>query len=306
MRQKYHFREHKSTKLPRNRFIKKYLYFNTKITANNLAILFNTVKTRRSFEAIMDYQDVDLASLKEFNLVKPYSAESSTANFDCRVESLNADTFDDLPNLLTVKIPLATTTSPSFDLTSLETLRHLNTLIINKASYDERTKLVLKFDSFENLTFITLNGLDIDLNAFRCLKSLRGLHFYGCKLDHLTSENFSEMTGLLSLNLSYCGIEALGADLFDHLVNLRLLFLMENRVSTLHADTFKNLTLLTNLYMSQNSLTKLETNLFKGLHSLDSLDLSYNHLTELDVNVFATNKQLQTLSLRNIDQLFEF
>ena len=226
------------------------------------------MEARRSPEAIMDHRDFDLASLKHFNL----SCLIGKYMFNCSIESLSADAFDDLPNLSSMEIQVAPVTFSLFDFTSIEKLRQLNKLLIQNCTL-EKSEFEIKFDSLENLTDISLTNFNIDLNKFSCLKSLKLLSFNKCKLGNLTSKNFSEMAGLFFLALNNCGLEVLEADLFDHLANLRTLTLSFNRLSTLHKD------------------------IFKKLGCLKDLNLMLNQLNELDASIFKENKQLQQLYL---------
>ena len=239
-----------------------------KTTANNLAILFGIEEARRSFDSIMDHREIDLASLSLFNLHDLYE---SLDYFDCRIESLSKDVFDNLSNLVTLRLQFSPTTS--FDLTSIEKLRKLNVLLIQNNSM-EKPKLALNFSAFENLEDCYLNGFDVDLDEFRCLNTLGKLSFGDCKLGHLISNNFIEMTCLSELFISDCAIETLDADVFAHLVNLKRLSLGWNRLTALHEDTFKALTCLEDLELSENKITELKENIFETNTKLEFLQLS--------------------------------
>ena len=182
----------------------------------------------------MDHREVDLASMRQFKIHVYYDK----GLFDYRIESLIADSFDNISNLAALRFQVQPSTSNSLDLTSIEKLRKLNVLNIMNRSID-KSKLVLNLSAFENLEEYYLDGFEVDLDAFRCLKTLRSLGIINCKLEHLISKNFSEMTCLSVLNLFMCEIETLDADVFANLVNLEYLSLCLNRLTNLHGDTFK-------------------------------------------------------------------
>ena len=288
-----------------------------KTTANNLAILFGIEEARRSFDSIMDHREIDLASLREFNLY-PFTMKNDI--FDCRIESLNTDSFDNLSNLVTLRLKLQPSTTTSVDLKSIEKLIKLNVLYIYNYSI-KKSKLVLDLSVFENLEEYYLLDFEVDLDEFRCLNTLRFLYLGSCKLEHFNSKNFSEMTCLLVLCIFGCEIEMLDADVFANLVNLKILTLCENSLTALNQDTFKTLTCLEKLNLSNNQITVLKDNIFahlvnlkhlsldgnrltalhedtfKTLTCLEDLDLSYNQITVLKDNIFETNTKLQKLDL---------
>ena len=225
--------------------------------------------TRRSFDSIMDHHEVDLASLRQFNLIDI----SDERRFDCHIESLSTDSFDNLSNLETFTFQVQLSTTTSLDLTSIEKLRKLNVLGIFNPSTD-KSKLVLNLSAFEKLKKYNLYGFEVDLDEFRCLKTLGMISFWNCKLGHLISENFSEMSCLSVLNLFMCEIETLDADVFANLVNLTHLYLGWNRLTALHEDTFKKLTCLENVDLAHNQITVLKDNMFETNTKLHMLYLS--------------------------------
>ena len=238
-----------------------------KTTANNLAIVFGIEEARRSFDSIMDHREIDLASLRLFNL------NDFKGRFDCRTESLSKDSFDNLSNLLTLEFKVQSSTTSSFDLTSIEKLIKLNELRIWNVSMD-KSKLALNFSAFENLKICYLHNFEVDFDEFRCLNTLGKLILSNCKLEHVISKNFSEMTCLSTLNFCGCEIETLDADVFANLVNLKLLSLSNNRLAALHEDTFKTLIRLMILKLSDNQITVLKDNTFETNTKLQKLDLS--------------------------------
>ena len=239
----------------------------SKLTTNNLAIVLDIEASRRSFDSIMDHREIDMASLRQFNLY------DLTRGFDFGIESLSKDSFDNLSNLATLTLRLQSSTNTSFDVTSIEKLIELNVLLIQNNSM-EKPKLALNFSAFENLEDCYLNGFDVDLDEFRSLNTLGKLSFGDCKLGHLISNNFIEMTCLSELFISDCAIETLDADVFAHLVNLKRLSLGWNRLTALHEDTFKALTCLEDLELSENKITELKENIFETNTKLEFLQLS--------------------------------
>ena len=103
---------------------------------------------------------------------------------------------------------------------------------------------------------------------------------------------------LKMLRVSRCRLRHLSADMFSDLSQLITLDLTENEITALPLDIFVRLTDLVQLVLARNKLKVISEELLHPLRRLVNLDIAYNnHLTITLVSEFENLTQLNELSL---------
>ncbi len=129
------------------------------------------------------------------------------------------------------------------------------------------------------------------------LRSITDMDLSTRGISALSADDFDDVTGLQTLNLSSNVLTDLPTGVFSNLTNLRILDLSLNSLTTLTAVTFNNLRRLETLNLSSNQMTNLPADVFSDLTNLRTLNLSSNSLTTLTAATFKNLRRLETLNL---------
>ena len=131
---------------------------------------------------------------------------------------------------------------------------------------------------------------------FRGLHSLTNLYLTNNRIDHIASDTFDDLTGLLYLTLdnSCNGLVNLEPGCFKNLRNLKRLSLQNLGIQILYKDVFGNLTKLRGLYLTHNVMQHIEVDVLESLQSLNYLDIR-----KIPLSCSCQNQQLQNWTLNN-------
>ena len=144
---------------------------------------------------------------------------------------------------------------------------------------------------------------DVSFNqteTFQCFAGLEKLQYLDLSVNNvsvLDSAVFSELGGLLRLNLSGNALQSLDSQCFAGLDKLEQLDLSRNLISVLESAVFGSMRQLLRLNMSRNSLESLDSKCFTGLEKLQQLDLSINSICEVEGAIFSDLGELLRLNM---------
>ncbi|XP_023949100.1 chaoptin [Bicyclus anynana] len=143
---------------------------------------------------------------------------------------------------------------------------------------------------------VSFNELD---RIFQIPISLGELNFANNNLSEIKISTWPVMNALLRLNLSNNMLEdRLTSDAFSGLLTLQSLDLSSNGLTRPPWEALNTLTSLQYIYLQHNKLTSLSKSAFGNLPTTFKLDLSYNQLSDLGKQTFNGMQQLLDLSLR--------
>ncbi|XP_050669164.1 chaoptin [Leptidea sinapis] len=145
--------------------------------------------------------------------------------------------------------------------------------------------------------------LDISHNyldkIFQIPISLGELNFAYNNLSEIRTSTWPSMNALLRLNLSHNLLaDGLSSDAFSSLLTLQSLDLSHNGLTRPPWEALNTLTSLQYLYLQHNQLTELTRAAFGNLPTTFQVDLSYNKLSSIEQRSFEGMQQLLDLSLR--------
>ena len=123
--------------------------------------------------------------------------------------------------------------------------------------------------------------------------SLTSLDLTGNKGINLHLNAFSALSSLKELKLMDCELASLSEGLFDHQASLEILNLYSNSLLELPAGLFKNLTLLKSLVLRNNRFEGLPPGILEPLTSLEELELGYSFFRTLPPSLLANNSYLK-------------
>jgi hypothetical protein len=99
-----------------------------------------------------------------------------------------------------------------------------------------------------------------------------------CPLKTVSSEQFTALSSIKSLNLSKNFLEFIPSNAFDSLVRLSTLSLARNHLTYLDVDVFSKLKQLETLFVEKNKIIFLPDKLFQNNQNLKWLNFSQNQL----------------------------
>ena len=182
-------------------------------------------------------------------------------------------------------------------------LKKLQTLNINSNSI---RNLPASFSGLTELHTLIYrnNSIATFPEVITSLPKLNNLQMWGNTVYRPTFStlpaSFTQLTGLVTLELSYGSLRELPSD-FEKLVNLKTLLLNDNQLMRL-PENFGQLSQLTSLTLTNNQLAWLSPD-FGNLHLTGSLDLSINKLTNLPSSIGLLNVSSMILSYNDLESL---
>ncbi|XP_070564548.1 chondroadherin-like [Ptychodera flava] len=207
-----------------------------------------------------------------------------------RIETLERDTFLQLPNLELLEIPLVRLTA-----VQVGAFNGLTALVDLKLDQNYLTNLETgTFDGLINLMWLGLNHNKINslpMSIFRDLQKLKFLHLEGNMLTELEAGAFDGLVNLTQLMISHNqfievpvkGLRSIPGD------TLQVLNLGDNMIKALPANIFniENLKNVHSLLLQGNGISSsgIDKSSFRGL-SLHNLDLSNNSIEGLNESAF--------------------
>ncbi|CAL1674282.1 unnamed protein product [Lasius platythorax] len=154
----------------------------------------------------------------------------------------------------------------------------------------------------KELTFTVRQIDSLDYVPSQLLHQLKNLHtviFQYAKFHEIVEHTFSNLVGIVKINLNRNMIVTLHKNAFENMRNLTDINLDENRISEINRDTFVNLPSLCKLYLNRNNISTVRDKAFKHLSLLQELELSSNQITSITHDTFYGLRNLQRLDLRN-------
>ncbi|XP_071496900.1 uncharacterized protein [Diadema antillarum] len=153
----------------------------------------------------------------------------------------------------------------------------------------------------------TLDFLDISMNDMSHIPSdtinrltmLRNISLADNLLEQIDPANFSQMEGLLEMNLEnnvIARLDSLRAKTGWNMSRLLVLNLAGNRLYRLPGNAFLGLEGLETLVLRSNPINYMEAQAFDGLVGLTSLDLSYTDITNVLWSTFQSVPNLLSLN----------
>ncbi|XP_066291064.1 uncharacterized protein [Branchiostoma lanceolatum] len=118
-------------------------------------------------------------------------------------------------------------------------------------------------------------------------------------IQNLPAIGFSNLIGLIRLDLYYNNISVLPDGVFSNLTSLEFLYLNNNNIRALPDGVFSNLISLEELYLNNNNIRVLPDGVFSNLVSLEELSLHTNIINALPNRVFYNLTSLRWLNLHN-------
>ncbi|XP_046626705.1 connectin [Neodiprion virginianus] len=138
----------------------------------------------------------------------------------------------------------------------------------------------------------------IPTKLLKQLKHLEVVAIQYAMLSVLAERAFSDIPGLVEINLSQNRIVNLSRHAFEKMNNLTHINLDDNRIAEINRDVFGNLPNLKMLFINKNNLTVVHDQAFRHLTSLEELELSGNQISVVTRETFYGLKNLVRLDLR--------
>ena len=144
--------------------------------------------------------------------------------------------------------------------------------------------------------------LDVHPTAFRYIRHIYDLEFFGNPLGGNTSHLLQSLNGstIMNLHLGQLGMKVmdLTKHFFEPLMNTKvsLLNLRHNAFITIHDDAFQFLPYLTNLNLMNCKINIMKPKAFRSLKQLTMLDISKNYIKTINFNgILKACSHLKTL-----------
>nr|XP_045584572.1 chaoptin-like [Procambarus clarkii] len=191
---------------------------------------------------------------------------------------------------------------PTAGFAEVETTLHYLDISHNHLEHLDSTM----FYSFPNLIELNLatNRLTIlPDNVFVSLTSLISLDLSGNRVRANFKELFHYTQNVQKLNMADIGFSS--APIIP-LPNLNSLNLSSNGMSEIEVQSIESLYQLRSLDLSHNQLTQVRSRLWRHMPYLKFLDLSFNPVQSLTKDSFGGASNIETLMLRNLDQISRF
>ncbi|XP_072753723.1 connectin [Anoplolepis gracilipes] len=163
------------------------------------------------------------------------------------------------------------------------------TYFTSQAYLKELTFTVRQIDSLDYVPRVILHQL----------RNLYTVTFQYAKFHEIVEHTFSNLIGIIQINLKRNMIVTLHKNAFENMRDLTAIYLDENRISEINRGTFVNLPSLRKLYLNHNNISIVHDRAFNHLSLLQELELSHNQITSITHETFYGLRNLQRLDLCN-------
>jgi Leucine rich repeat len=144
----------------------------------------------------------------------------------------------------------------------------------------------------------------LPINVGKTFPLLKAIEVYGCSFAVIEAKYFTDLRGLISINLPHNEMKEIESDVFTDKPNLKWLSLAGNKLRSLDEKHFHSLQNIACLYLHSNLFETLPHNLLKDLINLKDLSLANNELITLSEDFFESNDKLEIIRLNNNSILF--
>ncbi|CAH1642885.1 unnamed protein product [Spodoptera littoralis] len=254
--------------IPKMAFPKLYELHTVDLSHNNLSDIFNAV-----------FQN--LFSIRFLNL--SYNS----------MEAIKPATFGTIPTILELDLSHNKLTD-----VSRGSLAKLVSCRLIDLSYNHLQKLFQIPISLGELNVAHNNLTEIKSSTWPTMNALLRLNLSANMLgDSLSSDAFSSLLTLQSLDLSGNGLTKPPWEALSTLTSLQYLYMQENNLTELSRSAFGNLPTMFKLDLSRNQLTTVAQRSFNGMQQLLDLSLSGNMLKHIPNEAFKGLVALRKLDL---------
>lgn len=160
--------------------------------------------------------------------------------------------------------------------------------------------LISQIGDCENLVNLDISSNNINFIPEHSFKKLKSLQRFSLDRNSLSSLSFlTHLSTLTDLSIAYNNLTNITSDSFTYLVNLKSLNLRGNRIAIISKNAFTHLKILEKLDLAENNLTNLPVTWMNTLTRLRYLNLKSNLFTSIDSISISRYSNLNHLFVHN-------
>lgn len=154
-----------------------------------------------------------------------------------------------------------------------------------------------KFVDLINLKLQRSKLIEISIDDFKGMQSLKNLDLWNNELTKIVKNTFNDLQLLEELNLNDNKLNVIDAKAFSKLKNLKVINLGSNHLEEIDVNLFRHNKELTVVSLEDNFLKELPNLLFANLKLLKQLKLNNNEIKSLQDQLFRSNELLEDLNV---------